>query len=109
MKTQPSPQTELGESIDSLRIAVHEMDQCAAAAFDEIQAVASLVLVALENPMHCNDTSTMARALGIIHARACEAANTINCSAEAVGCNHVDRAQRRRQDARYTATKGATA
>jgi hypothetical protein len=48
MKTQSNPQIEPGESIASLRIAVHEMDEYACNAFNEIQAVASLVLAALE-------------------------------------------------------------
>lgn len=105
----PSPKNDPGESIAALRIAVNEMDGYACTAFNEIHAVASLVLVALESPQHCNDTSTMAHALGIIKARAEEAANAINCSAEAVGWNHVDRARGRRADAMLAAVAGATA
>jgi hypothetical protein len=100
MKTQSNPQTEPGESIDSLRIAVHEMDEYACNAFNEIQAVASLMLAALESPRHCTDTDVVGSALGIIKARAEEAANAINCSAEAVGCNYKNDVLRRRWDAR---------
>ncbi|WP_295951763.1 hypothetical protein [Rhodoferax sp.] len=122
MKTQSSPRPDLGDSIESLRIAVNEMDGYAAAAFNEIQAIASLVLVALESPRYCTNAEVIAHALGIIHARAGDAANAINCSAEAVGCNHTDDVQRRRWDARTAsleierkahgivmAAKGATA
>ena len=122
MKTTPSPQPEHGDSIAALRIAVNEMDGYASTAFGEIQAVASLVLVALESPKYCTNTDVIAHAMGIIHARAGDAANVINCSAEAVGCNHTDDVLRRRWDARtaslemerkahgiFMAAKGATA
>lgn len=109
MSTAPRTQNHTGESIAALHIAVHEMDKFACTAFNEIQAVASLVLAALESPQHCNDTDTIAHSLGIIKARAEEAANAINCSAEAVGWNYVDRARGRRADAMQAVVARATA
>lgn len=96
-------QTTTGPSIQHLCIAVKEMDGVAADAFNGIQAVAMLVLEALENPKTCLNTDLMARALEAIKAMACDAANVINCSAEAVGCNYIDAAHRRRWDARCEA------
>lgn len=94
-------------SMQELCIAVEEMDQVAGGAFNGIQAVAALLLATLKNPQTCLNTDVMAHAIQVIHVVASDAADKVNCSADAVGCNFVDDDRSKRWTARYEAMLNA--
>lgn len=92
-------------TIEQLRNAVTEMDGLAQSGFSEIAAIARLALYAMENPMMSNDLDVFAIAFNAIWSKAKDIENCINVTAETVGCNSVDEAQRRRWDAQWQKRK----
>lgn len=96
---------------EQLRDAVTDMDAMAQGAFSEIASMASLALLALEQPStYAHDGLRMDRVadmLTAIQGKARDIDNCINATAEGVGCNYVDAAQKRRWDAMSKAGKSA--
>lgn len=95
---------------EQLRNAISEMDGLAQSAFSEIASMATLALLAMEQPSTYANGCAMdaiAHALSAIKSRALDIDNCINSTAEGVGCNYVDAAQRRRWDARRKASESA--
>lgn len=90
---------------EKLQSTIREIDGMAQGAFSEIAAIAKLVLVSLEDPISCNDSDTLARAITAIRTKALDAENCINAYAEEIGCQYVDEAQRRRWAAKLPACK----
>jgi hypothetical protein len=84
--------------------AITEMDGMAQKAFSEIASMASLALLAMEQPStYANNgggLDAIAHMLHAIKSQADDITNCINSTAEVVGCNSVDEAERRRWDAR---------
>lgn len=94
--------TETLESIkkerDSLRITIEDIDNFSQTGFSRIAAVAQMALLAMESPKGAS-LDEIAEVLQLIKYTAEDMENTINGEAESVGCNYVDKAQRRRWDA----------
>lgn len=91
---------------DQLRDAITSMDGFAQSAFSQIASMASLALLALEQPSaYANGTGMdrIAHVLESIKGMAHDMENCINATAESVGCNYVDSAQRKRWDAQRKA------
>lgn len=82
-----------------LRDTVTEIDGYAQSGFSQIQALAKLALVSMELPASHHSSDAIAHILDVIAGIAMDFENCINCSAENVGCNYVDEAQRRRRAA----------
>lgn len=85
---------------DQLRNAITEMDSSAQHAFSQIGAIAELALAALERPDAYSNLESIAQVLIAILEKAMSAEDHINATAEGVGCNYKDPAERRRMDAR---------
>ena len=99
-------------TLQELCNAVNEMDGLAQSGFGEIASLARLALLAMEQPKtYANGfgMDAVADVLSAITNRAFDINNCINVTAERVGCNYVDDAQRRRWDAWREADKSTTA
>ena len=99
-------------TLEQLRNAVNEMDGLAQSGFGEIASLARLALLAMEQPKNYANgfgMDAVADVLSAITNRAFDINNCINVTAERVGCNYVDDAQRRRWDAQREAGKSTTA
>ncbi|MDO8713776.1 MAG: hypothetical protein Q7K13_04770 [Polynucleobacter sp.] len=86
--------------------AVSEMDGLAQAGFGEIASLARLALLAMEQPetyTRGGGMDAIAHVLSSIKGKAEDINNCINVTAEQVGCNFVDDANRRRWDAKREA------
>lgn len=96
---------------DQLRDAITEMDSLAQSAFSRIASMAQLALLSMEQPStHSPGAGGMdhiAHVLEAINAMARDIENHMNATAEGVGCNYVDSAQRKRWDAGRTARETA--
>ena len=95
-----------------LRNAVEEMDGLAQTGFSEIATMAKLSLLLMEQPSAYKNGGGMdqvATMLSAIWGKALDIENCINSSAENVGCNCVDQAQRRRWAAERRAKEVANA
>lgn len=79
--------------------AVETMDMFAHDAFEEISALVTLVLIALETPSGYKNIESIARALMAIKGKAQDIQNIINCEAGNVNCAYVDEAWSVRADA----------
>ncbi|WP_342616963.1 hypothetical protein [Rhodoferax sp. GW822-FHT02A01] len=91
------------EEIQKLHATVNLMDCLSQGGFSEISSIAKLALISLETPEGHRHLDNVVRALESIWGKADEIQNSINWEAEQVGCNYVDEAERRRQDARRMA------
>lgn len=92
---------------EKLRTTITQMDSAAQSAFSEIASMARLALLAMEQPStYANGCGldAIAHMLTAIKDMADDIQNCINVEAEAVGCNHVDLAHRRRWAAKRKAT-----
>jgi hypothetical protein len=92
----------------ALRGAVEEIDGLSQSGFGEIAAMASLSLLALEQPATYSNgcgLDDVADMLTAIWGKAKDMENCINATAEGVGCNSVDAAQRRRWAAQRAANE----
>lgn len=87
-----------------LRDAVELMDSFSQGGFEEISAIATLALIALETPAGHQNIESIARALMAIKSKAQDIQNIINCEAGNVGCASVDTAWEFRADAHRQAT-----
>lgn len=87
---------------EQLREAVNHIDNYAQSACGEIVSLCSLALLSMEQPATyangCN-MDVVAHVLQAIKNKAQDAQNGINATAEEVGCNYVDPAERRRWEA----------
>ena len=83
----------------TLRDAVEMMDAYSQSGFEEISAIATLALIALETPAGHKNIESIARALMAIKSKAQDIQNVINCEAGNVGCASVDMAWAFRADA----------
>ena len=83
----------------TLRDTVNDIDGYAQAGFGQISAVAKLALLSMELPDSHRNLEGIAQALQVIWGLALDMQNTINCAAEKVGCNYVDKPQRKRAEA----------
>ncbi|WP_367155645.1 hypothetical protein [Methylomonas sp. HYX-M1] len=86
-------------NVKRLQNAIIDMDSQAQTGFDEIEAIASLVLSAMESPERYPDDEDIAQALIVIMHKASEIKNDINYAAEVVGCNYKDESTMRRYEA----------
>lgn len=100
MSKTPSAMT---ADAQKLRATVNYMDNLSQGGFSEIAAIAKLALMSLETPEGHRHLDNVVHALRNIWGRADDVQNSINCEAEEVGCNYVDEAEQRRQDARQAA------
>jgi len=89
--------------IQELRDTIYAMDALSQEGFSEIESIAELVLVALETPTSYQHINDIALALRVIREKASEIKNYIRNEAEEVGCNHVDKSERRRWEAQWEA------
>ena len=87
-----------------LRDAVETIDSFSQHGFEEISAIATLALIALETPAGHRNIESIARALMAIKSKAQDIQNIINCEAGNVGCASVDIDSEVRSDARHKAT-----
>ena len=99
---------------EELRNTISEIDCLAQDAFSKIASMAQLALLAMEQPRTYANGCFMDSIAQMLNAIASEAQNIENCinaTAEGVGCNYVDDAQRRRWDAqsKARAPNGGTA
>lgn len=98
---------------EQLRSTITDMDAMAQGAFSEIASMASLALLALEQPgtyaTNGRGLDDVAAMLTAIKSKALDIENCINATAEGVGCNYVDDAQRRRWDAQRKVVASANA
>ena len=94
---------------EDLRTAIEEMDGLAQGGFTEIAAMAKLALLAMEQPNAYTNGGMdhVATMLSAIWGKALDIENCINSTAENVGCNCVDQAQRRRWNAQRRAKDAA--
>lgn len=88
---------------DKLRNAVEFIDSMSQGGFAEIATIAKLALSRLETPDGYSHLDEIACALEAIWGKAEATQNLINGEAEAVGCNFINDAQRRRWAALHEA------
>ena len=87
-----------------LRDAVETIDSFSQHGFEEISAIATLALIALETPAGHRNIESIARALMAIKSKAQDIQNIINCEAGNVCCASIDKPWAVRANARYQAT-----
>lgn len=88
--------------------AITEMDSSAQNAFGQIRVIAELALASLEKPETYSTLEGLAKVLIAIGEKARSAEDYINATAEDVGCNYKDPAERRRDGARRKASEATT-
>ena len=88
----------------TLRDTVEVMDGYSQDGFEEISAIATLALIALETPAGHRNIESIARALMAIKSKAQDIQNIINCEAGNVCCASIDKPWAVRANARYQAT-----
>lgn len=98
-----TPKTTTAAEVEELRAAIDLMDNLSQEGLSEITAIAKLALLSLESPDSYRHLDNIAHALKAIWSKANDTQDSINGEAERVGCNHVDKAERRRWDAQRIA------
>lgn len=96
-------QSKKSTDVDKLQETIEFMDSLAQQGFSEIAAIARLALSSLQTPdgyLHIENT---VQALQVIVSKAMDIDNCVNCSAEDVGCNYIDKRLAQRREARRTA------
>lgn len=96
-------QSKKSTDVEKLQGAVEFMDSLAQQGFSEIAAIANLALGALQTPAGYVHLDNIVQALEVIAGKAFDMNNTVNCAAEEVGCNYVDKKLAQRGQARRTA------
>lgn len=96
-------QSRKSTDVEKLQRAVESMDSLAQQGFSEIAAIAKLALGALQTPSGYVHPETIVQALEVIACKAFDMNNTLNCAAEEVGCNYIDKKLAQRWEARRTA------
>lgn len=92
--------------VQELSGTIEEIDGLAQEGFTQIAAMAKLALLSLEQPDTYKNRlglADLATVLSMIRCTAGDFQNCINVTAERVGCNSVDKAQRRRLEAQSLA------
>ena len=87
-------------SFKDLQTAIEEIDGYTQSGFGQIGAVARLALLSREQKGAHDTGEDIASALEVIAWIAADIGNLINCTAEKVGCNYVDKRLQRRAEAR---------
>ena len=101
--SRKSTEATTATEVDELRAAIDLMDNLSQDGLSEITAIAKLALLGLESPESYRHLDNIAHALKAIWSKANDTQDSINGEAERVGCNHVDKAERRRWDAQRIA------
>lgn len=97
------------QRIKRLEAAVSTMDSLSQAGFNQVLSIAKLALASLEQP----ESGTVARAETIAHALtaiwsiAKNHVDSVNFSAEEVGCEYLDLGKMRRMKAQRAVSEGA--
>lgn len=103
MSRKSTETTTTAAKVDELRAAIDLLDNLSQEGLSEITAIAKLALLSLESPDSYRHLDNIAHALKAIWSKANDTQDSINGEAERVGCNHVDKAERRRWEARRIA------
>lgn len=98
-QTQVATLKPVAHEVQKLRNAVETMDCLSQEGFSKISSIAKLLLASFETPEGHLCLNEAAGALRTISGVADDIENSINATAEDVGCNYVDKAERRRWDA----------
>ena len=101
--SRKSTEATTATEVDELRAPIDLMDNLSQDGLSEITAIAKLALLSLESPDSYRHLDNIAHALKAIWSKANDTQDSINGEAERVGCNHVDKAERRRWDAQRIA------
>ena len=93
--TTPSPCTDLR----TLQSTITTMDCLSQLGFQEISAISSLALLALESPAEVRFMENLAHALSVIKQKADDIMDCINSTAEGLGLERRDTSAERRRSA----------
>lgn len=96
-------------STQQLRLTIEEITDYANQVLAEIASVARLALLAMETPACQRNTEPLAHAFSVVAGLAADMQNTINCTAEEIGCGVTDEAMLRRAKACSASREGGAA
>ncbi len=96
---QPQDPAPAAADLQQVRNALGDVAAAAEEGLNEIESIAALALLALENPGAYRSPELLAGAFRSILGRVQMLADVINSDAERVGCHHVNLREMRRREA----------